>query len=59
MAATAALYLGSAAHQILNHKDSMHGKEAMVIDFPILHLDKEYNALYLDSVILCLREGRR
>ena len=43
MAATAALYLGSAAHQILNHKDSMHGKEATVIDFSILHLDKEFN----------------
>ena len=43
MATNAALYLGSAAHQSLNHKESMHGKEAMVIDFPILHLDKEFN----------------
>ena len=36
MATTAALYLGSAAQQSLNHKGSMHGKETMVIDFPIL-----------------------
>ena len=49
MATTAALYLGSAAQQSLNHKGSMHGKETMVIDFPILHLDKEFNALNLDD----------